>query len=383
MRFLASVSLSFLHSGKLASLVDRVWTKRQSLLPEEDQEDFDLAFSIGPNALKWVLDDESVIHVGVILKNVGKYTKKSLKFKQQFTILFQSILEQSRRNAIHFLLFTDREGSVDVLTPILRNKIRRLAHVKVTFDFFDCRAISRRFADEISRLRPHFTSIAEQAEKYRDDLFLMAPFYHRVLPYDRFIMLDADLRFMIPIEELYDHFNAFESSAVMGVAPDLSHHYMWALREFRNRTPDTKVGEPGRMQGFNTGVVLMDLTRMRSSRLYNKYVALDLYDETSTTLPVDELAEKYSFSSHLGDQCFFSLLGMEHPELFHPLPCEYNYQLDTMMWVEPFIEIFPRYHNCTVDPKIYHGNGGFSIPLTAEEEDEVRWRWPPRTVNDD
>ncbi len=29
-------------------------------------------------------------------------------------------------------------------------------------------------------------------------------------------------------------------------------------------------------------------------------------------------------------------------------------------------EIFPMYHNCTEEPKIYHGNGGTEIPIDDE-----------------
>lgn len=96
------------------------------------------------------------------------------------------------------------------------------------------------------------------------------------------------------------------------------------------------------------------------------------------------LAEKYFYQSHLGDQCFFTLLGFEHPEWFYSLPCEYNYQvglktewtnpkriyiatifpfkLDLSMYQEGIEDIFYLYHNCQSEVKIYHGNGGTVIP---------------------
>ena len=184
-------------------------------------------------------------------------------------------------------------------------------------------------------------------------------------------MLDADLRFKVPLEELYDFFDEFADQQIIGVGPDLSPHYMHVLREYRNRTPGTPIGEPGPTQGFNTGVVLFDLTKMRASSVYNEYVLLR--DGKS----IENLSTKYSFRSHLGDQCLFTLLGIEHPELFHYLPCEYNYQLDNSMFQDPFVEVFPLYHNCMGEPKIYHGNGGFPVPMTEAEETEWRWRWPP------
>ena len=133
------------------------------------------------------------------------------------------------------------------------------------------------------------------------------------------------------------------------------------LKQYRKRNPGTKLGEPGRFQGFNTGVVLFNLKRMRENVKYNHYV-----DNEGEIL--DELAEKYLYRSHLGDQCFFTLLGFEHPEWFKILPCSLNYQLDTSLAVQlEYRSIFDQYHNCTDiatsdDIKIYHGNGGTSIP---------------------
>lgn len=111
------------------------------------------------------------------------------------------------------------------------------------------------------------------------------------------------------------------------------------------------------LQGFNTGVVLYHLENMRQSSLYNKFV-----NPENGFIATRELAQKYSFSSHLGDQCFFTLLGMEFPHLFYDLPCEYNYQLDVSFARKEFRDIFNSYHNCSAEPKIYHGNGGAEIP---------------------
>ena len=113
------------------------------------------------------------------------------------------------------------------------------------------------------------------------------------------------------------------------------------LKQYRQQNQDTMLGEPGRFQGFNTGVVLYNLQRMRENDKYNQYV-----DNVDGVL--DTLAEKYTFRSHLGDQCFFTLLGFEHPDWFNVLPCSFNYQLDTSLAVQlAFRSIFDNYHNCT------------------------------------
>lgn len=66
---------------------------------------------------------------------------------------------------------------------------------------------------------------------------MIAPFLHRLFPYDRIIMLDLDLKFKVDLDELYEHFKEFSKSngqrAVMGVANDLSPHYRHVLRYWK------------------------------------------------------------------------------------------------------------------------------------------------------
>jgi hypothetical protein len=51
--------------------------------------------------------------------------------------------------------------------------------LKVSYDFFDVDAIVFHFDEQIQALRPFFTSNSKAAKKYRDNLFMVAPFYHR------------------------------------------------------------------------------------------------------------------------------------------------------------------------------------------------------------
>jgi hypothetical protein len=53
---------------------------------------------------------------------------------------------------------------------------------------------------------------------------------------------------------------------------------------------------------------------------------------------------------------------MEYPDLFYDLPCAYNYQLDLSMYQKEYADVYLHYHNCTQEPKIYHGNAGAEIP---------------------
>ena len=49
----------------------------------------------------------------------------------------------------------------------------------MTYDFFDADVMADEFRDTMLELSPYFTSGSEAAKKYKDDLFMLAPFYHR------------------------------------------------------------------------------------------------------------------------------------------------------------------------------------------------------------
>ena len=258
------------------------------------------------------LTEDAAIHIGIILKNVASGSEKSHKLKMQFVTMVRSLLRgtQPSSRPLHFLLLTDPE-SVPYLRPVLEKfPSRDSPGTEVTWTFFDLGAIARRWRKEISALKPHFTSDSKQARKYADDLFLVAPFLHRTFPYSRLIMLDVDLVFRVSVEELYSQYRLFRDPGVfMGVANDLSPHYRHVLRFYREENPGTVAGEPGRMQGFNTGVVLYDLDSARRSRKLNDYI-----DNVGGCLTA--LAGKYKFKSHLGDQVLLETNSIGHVSVF-------------------------------------------------------------------
>ena len=88
--------------------------------------------------------------------------------------------------------------------------------------------------------------------------------------------------------KLYDEFSHFSEDQLIGIANDLSPHYYQMLSKlvrkikieqnvlnviinvpsYRGDNQDTLVGMPGRFQGLNTGVMLLNLERMRKSSQY-------------------------------------------------------------------------------------------------------------------
>lgn len=132
----------------------------------------------------------------------------------------------------------------------------------------------------------------------------------------------------------------------------LPRHTFW---QFRHDNPKTRVGSPPPegLPGFNSGVMLLNLEAMRQS---------PLYDRLLEPAQVQQLADKYHFRGHLGDQDFFTMIGMEHPELFHVLDCTWNRQLCTWWRDHGYSDVFDAYFRCEGHVKIYHGNCNTPIP---------------------
>jgi len=129
-------------------------------------------------------------------------------------------------------------------------------------------------------------------------------------------------------------------------------HTFW---QFRNENPRTRVGEPlpYGLPGFNSGVLLLDLNRMRQSSLYNSLLE---------PAAISRLCNQMHFKGHLGDQDFFTLLGMRYEQLFYILPCQWNRQLCRWWADNGYKDVFESYNRCDGDIMIYHGNCNTPIP---------------------
>ena len=76
----------------------------------------------------------------------------------------------------------------------------------------------------------------------------------------------------------------------------------------RSKNPDSTIGTAGPLQGLNTGVGLLNLARMRTSKVLNDFLKPDV---------MDKLADKFMFVGALGHQV---------PLLFSaPIKSEFKY----------------------------------------------------------
>ena len=192
----------------------------------------------------------------------------------------------------------------------------------------------------------------------RKPLYFFPIFMDVILPtdVDRVILLDADFYFQTDIKHLFEHFDNFNSSSIFGLARVQLPVYRKGFTRYRHSHPGTKVGDPSPdgTTGYNGGLIMIHLKRMRNSHLYKQL----LRDNAVKTY-----AEKYQFRGSRAEQDFFVLLDIEHHNLFYILPCSWNRQLchdnkKDMVGTD----LFKLYHTCPEPIHAYHGNCRSKMP---------------------
>uniref|UniRef100_A0A2K6EF84 LARGE xylosyl- and glucuronyltransferase 2 n=1 Tax=Propithecus coquereli TaxID=379532 RepID=A0A2K6EF84_PROCO len=146
----------------------------------------------------------------------------------------------------------------------------------------------------------------------------------------RVIVLDTDVTFASDIAELWALFAHFSDKQVIGLVENQSDWYLGNL--WKNHRPWPALG-----RGFNTGVILLQLDRLRRAgweQMWRLTASRELL-----TLPATSLA----------DQDIFNAVIKEHPGLVQPLPCIWNVQLSDHTLAE-------RCYSQASDLKVIHWN---------------------------
>ncbi|KAM7106621.1 xyloside xylosyltransferase 1 [Ciconia maguari] len=256
-------------------------------------------------------------------------------------------------DALHLHLVTEG-ASRDIGLGLLRDLLRGAAfrHQVIVHDVNE---LTEKLFPIVEAMQKHFS--AGSGTYYSDSIFFLSVAMHRIMPKEitQIIQVDLDLKYKTNIRDLFDEFDNFPEGAVIGIAREMQPVYRHTFWQYRRENPQTKVGDPppDGLPGFNSGVLLLNLEAMRQSKLYNELLEPAM---------VQKLTEKYHFKGHLGDQDFFTMVGMEHPELFHVLDCTWNRQLCTWWRDHGYSDVFDQYFQCEGEVKIYHGNCNTPIP---------------------
>ncbi|KAG5848909.1 xylosyl- and glucuronyltransferase LARGE2s [Anguilla rostrata] len=205
--------------------------------------------------------------------------------------LVKSILFH-RRNPLHFHFITDA-----VANQILSSLFQSWMVPSVQVSFYD--------ADELK------SEVAWIPNKHYSGIYgLMKLTLTKALPSDltKVIVLDTDITFATDIAELWAIFRKFTEKQVIGLVENQSDWYLGNL--WKNHKPWPALG-----RGFNTGVILLLLERLRRigwEQMWRLTAERELMSMLSTSL---------------ADQDIFNAFIKQNPVLVHQLPCFWNVQL--------------------------------------------------------
>lgn len=116
--------------------------------------------------------------------------------------------------------------------------------------------------------------------------------------------MDTDTLFISPIHEIWQQFSKFNASQIVGMSSENEHT---GASWYNSHTDFPHYG----LLGLNSGVMLMNLTRMRSFQ-WNTYMWPLLRD--------------FKRKIELGDQDLINILFHNHTHRVYLLPCAFNYR---------------------------------------------------------
>ncbi|KAK3932404.1 LARGE xylosyl- and glucuronyltransferase 2 [Frankliniella fusca] len=224
-----------------------------------------------------------VVHVAIVC--AGYNASRSV------VTLFKSILFY-RRNPLHFHLLADSVAQI-----VLQKLFQTWSIPQVEVSFY--------LADSVV---PDVSWIPNK--HYSGVYGLMKLTLPKVLPSNlkRVIVLDTDVTFATDIAELWKIFSQLRDKQAIGLVENQSDWYLGKL--WKNHRPWPALG-----RGYNTGVILLELEKLRKmgwGQLWRLVAEKDL-----TTL----------LSTSLADQDIFNAIIKTHPDLVYNLPCQWNVQL--------------------------------------------------------
>ncbi|CAL1608890.1 unnamed protein product [Knipowitschia caucasica] len=138
---------------------------------------------------------------------------------------------------------------------------------------------------------------------------------------DSLLYVDTDVLFLRPIDDVWSFFTAFNSSQLAAMAPEhevpkIGWYSRFARHPFYGVT------------GVNSGVMLMNLTRIRSTMFKNSMIPGGLSWEDL----LNPLYQKYKNHITWGDQDLLNIIFHYNPECLFIFPCQWNYRPDHCMY---------------------------------------------------
>ncbi|XP_029907093.1 glucoside xylosyltransferase 2 [Myripristis murdjan] len=138
---------------------------------------------------------------------------------------------------------------------------------------------------------------------------------------DSLLYVDTDVLFLRPMDDIWALLKAFNNSQLAAMAPEhevpkIGWYSRFARHPFYGVT------------GVNSGVMLMNLTRIRKTLFKNSMIPSGLSWEDL----LHPLYQKYKNHITWGDQDLLNIIFHYNPECLFTFPCQWNYRPDHCMY---------------------------------------------------
>ncbi|KAK1789745.1 hypothetical protein P4O66_015639 [Electrophorus voltai] len=134
---------------------------------------------------------------------------------------------------------------------------------------------------------------------------------------DSLLYVDTDILFLQPVEEIWNFLSQFNSSHMAAMAPEHEEPRIGWYNRFARHPYYGKTG-------VNSGVMLMNMTRIRANHFKNDMTSVHLQWE-DLLMP---LLQKYKLNITWGDQDLLNIIFHHNPESLFVFPCQWNYRPD-------------------------------------------------------
>nr|XP_033815166.1 glucoside xylosyltransferase 1 isoform X2 [Geotrypetes seraphini] len=134
---------------------------------------------------------------------------------------------------------------------------------------------------------------------------------------DSLLYVDTDILFLRPVDDIWAFLRKFNSTQIAAMAPEHEEPRIGWYNRFARHPYYGKTG-------INSGVMLMNMTRMRRKYFKN--------DMTTAQLRWGELLmpllKKYKLNITWGDQDLLNIMFFYNPDSLFIFPCQWNYRPD-------------------------------------------------------
>ncbi|XP_010901071.1 glucoside xylosyltransferase 2 isoform X2 [Esox lucius] len=138
---------------------------------------------------------------------------------------------------------------------------------------------------------------------------------------DSLLYVDTDVLFLRPMDAVWSFLKAFNTTQLAAMAPE---HEIPKIGWYSRFARHPFYG----IAGVNSGVMLMNLTRIRSTLFKNSMIPNGLSWEDL----LHPLYQKYKNHITWGDQDLLNIIFHYNPECLYTFPCQWNYRPDHCMY---------------------------------------------------